>query len=488
MQLAATSHDTVTTVARAPLPIRLGAGLSAATATYCYAIVRPSAAGASRVASAGDPALTRASAVVARFESRGWLSQRVEALLAAETGSDEASVLSAAAVALATALVAFAGVTLTADEIIELVADLPGADRNLAASALYGGLNVSPARQATGPRPLHLPGSAVAALALRLLQFETPASEQHLAPVDREAPAGSLALALERGDMNGFGRLLGTRPDNPIAAAWYDAALAAGALGGRVAGRHLLLYCPLRAQRAVRSRLGACGLTERPVALTTTGATLVGVAPAPPWPAAEPAETLPAYWRDLSAAVLSPPVASLSRAAELLADCCDRGGTIFVVGNGGSAATASHMACNLARRGRSGEWPGFRVLPLADNVSLMTAWANDTGFEHVFAEPLAAFAHPGDVVVAIAAQEESGSILAAARAARRAGATTIALTGRNGGSMQALADVVLRAPADRREHVEDIHLAMAHSLCLAVEARLDAGRVPAARQACAAGG
>ncbi len=95
------------------------------------------------------------------------------------------------------------------------------------------------------------------------------------------------------------------------------------------------------------------------------------------------------------------PFDTLVSAAELLLDCYRRGSTVFVLGNGRSAATASHFACDLAKGTRTSGLPAFRVIPLSDNVPLLTAWANDTSYDRVFAEQLTTLARPADVVITI---------------------------------------------------------------------------------------
>ncbi len=168
------------------------------------------------------------------------------------------------------------------------------------------------------------------------------------------------------------------------------------------------------------------------------------------------------------------PADGLAEAAERLLDCCWRGGTVFVVGNGGSASTASHFACDLAKGTRTAGAPAFRVVALTDNAALMTAWANDTSYERVFAEQLAVLVRPGDTLVAISASGESPNVLLAAEVARGAGATTIALTGAGGGRLGHLADLVVPTPEGLIEQVEDLHLVMAHSLCVVLRSRLRA--------------
>ena len=181
------------------------------------------------------------------------------------------------------------------------------------------------------------------------------------------------------------------------------------------------------------------------------------------------------YWHELAGVTQIMPYALLAHAAELLLDCRRRGGTIFVLGNGGSAATASHFVCDLTKGTRMDGAPAFRVVALTDNVPLMTAWGNDTSYDRIFAEQLVALLRPGDVVVAISASGNSPNVLAAAEVARDVGAVTIALTGQTGGMLAPLVDLTIRVPSESMEQVEDAHLVIAHSLCIALRKRLRDG-------------
>lgn len=178
------------------------------------------------------------------------------------------------------------------------------------------------------------------------------------------------------------------------------------------------------------------------------------------------------YWRELGSVTRTVPVSLITQAAEVLWECYCRGGTVFPLGNGGSASTASHFACDLAKGTRMLGQPAFRVMSLADNIPLMTAWANDTSYERVFAEQLVSLVRPGDVLLAISVSGNSPNVLAAADAARAAGAYVIALTGEAGGTLPALANLAIRVPSTSMEQVEDAHLMIAHSLCVALRSRL----------------
>lgn len=178
------------------------------------------------------------------------------------------------------------------------------------------------------------------------------------------------------------------------------------------------------------------------------------------------------YWHELVCVMQEMPFDILVSAAELLLDCYRRGSTVFILGNGGSAATASHFACDLAKGTRTCGLPAFRVMPLSDNVPLLTAWANDTSYDRVFAEQLTTLVLPADVVITISASGNSPNVLAAARAAQQLGAVVIALTGQSGGQLYQLADLTIRIPAQLIEQVEDVHLIIAHSLCVVLRRQL----------------
>ncbi|MBE3558466.1 MAG: SIS domain-containing protein [Ktedonobacteraceae bacterium] len=179
-------------------------------------------------------------------------------------------------------------------------------------------------------------------------------------------------------------------------------------------------------------------------------------------------EDIQQYWNELNTTLRAMPLQLLAQAAEMLLDCHRRGNTVFLCGNGGSAATASHFACDLAKGTRAAGVPAFRVVALSDNVPLMTAWANDTSYERIFAEQLAALVRPEDLVVLISASGNSPNVLAAADVAHQAGATTIALTGQSGGRLAPLSDLALCVPAQAIEQVEDTHLIIAHSICVVI--------------------
>jgi len=141
---------------------------------------------------------------------------------------------------------------------------------------------------------------------------------------------------------------------------------------------------------------------------------------------------------------------------------------IFIMGNGGSAATASHFVADLAKNTRQSDWPDFRVIGLTDNMAIFSALANDEGYENVFVQQLASFVEPEDVVIGISASGNSSNVLKAVDLANRVGAVTIGFTGFNGGILGTLVDIHLHVASDVIEHVEDIHLMFEHLVCKAL--------------------
>ena len=136
---------------------------------------------------------------------------------------------------------------------------------------------------------------------------------------------------------------------------------------------------------------------------------------------------------------------------------------IYFIGNGGSAATASHFANDLAFGTRSWTRP-FRVISLTDNVSLISAIGNDHGYEEIFVAQLKVLMEEGDVVVAISASGNSANIVSAIRWANDHGAITVGLTGFDGGQLKQMADVSVHVPTQKAEYgpVEDLHMVFDH--------------------------
>jgi D-sedoheptulose 7-phosphate isomerase len=147
--------------------------------------------------------------------------------------------------------------------------------------------------------------------------------------------------------------------------------------------------------------------------------------------------------------------------------------TVFVFGNGGSAASASHMMVDMNKgTAEAAQAKRLKVIALTDNVPLLTAWANDASYEHVFSEQLKNFVQEGDVAFAISASGNSANVLLALKTARERGASTLGLTGYEGGKMKSLCGICAVVPSDNMQMIEDMHHAMLHSIFTVVRERL----------------
>ena len=172
----------------------------------------------------------------------------------------------------------------------------------------------------------------------------------------------------------------------------------------------------------------------------------------------------------------------IDRAIEAIFGAWQRGATIFLVGNGGSASTATHFACDLSKVTIAEGKPRLRAVSLCDNIPLMSAWINDSGFEHLFSEQLRSLMRRGDVLVAISVHGGSGrdrggpwsqNLLRAARVAREEfGATVIGMTGFDGGALREMSDVWLHVPANSTPQVESFHLALEHLITFCVKEKI----------------
>jgi D-sedoheptulose 7-phosphate isomerase len=181
---------------------------------------------------------------------------------------------------------------------------------------------------------------------------------------------------------------------------------------------------------------------------------------------------VPDYMADLRDVLARLPMEDVLRVRAVLLQAWRDGKTIFVAGNGGSAATASHMVNDLNKGAIVEGRPRFRALALTDNVPLLTAWSNDTAYHRAFVEQMMNFFTPGDVLVAISGSGNSPNIIAAVEWAREAGAVTLGLTGGTGGRLRALVDHCVVVPTSRMEEIEDAHLALSHALCVSLRAAI----------------
>ena len=163
--------------------------------------------------------------------------------------------------------------------------------------------------------------------------------------------------------------------------------------------------------------------------------------------------------------------ALIAEAASVISGCLASGGRVLACGNGGSAADAQHFAAELAGRFAFDRAP-LPAIALATNSSVVTAVANDYGYDQVFSRQVAGLASAGDVLLAISTSGTSPSVLEAARVARESGVKVIGLTGRNGRDLEALSDVCIAVASAQTPRIQEGHALVLHLLCEIVEAEL----------------
>jgi D-sedoheptulose 7-phosphate isomerase len=183
------------------------------------------------------------------------------------------------------------------------------------------------------------------------------------------------------------------------------------------------------------------------------------------------------YFEELQRVVIGISHAGLNQIADMFGNANESRRMVYVFGNGGSASLASHFACDLGKgTAYCNGGKRFRVLALTDNLPSLTAWANDSSYEDVFSEQLKNFIQPREVVFAISGSGNSKNVLNALQLAREVGATTVGLSGFQGGAMKALCQICIIVPSDNMQIIEDVHLAMAHSIFRIVYGRLSRRR------------
>jgi len=171
------------------------------------------------------------------------------------------------------------------------------------------------------------------------------------------------------------------------------------------------------------------------------------------------------YKAELTKALETIDLEKVNQAIQLLIRARDEGRHIFVCGNGGSASTASHFACDMVKGASFNREKRFRIMALTDSMPTLTAYSNDVHYECVFVEQLKNFAQPGDVVVAISGSGNSPSVLRAIEYGNSAGCQTVALTGRDGGKLGPLAQLNLQVSNPHMGRIEDAHMIVLHMIC-----------------------
>ncbi|MBS1855713.1 MAG: SIS domain-containing protein [Acidobacteria bacterium] len=170
------------------------------------------------------------------------------------------------------------------------------------------------------------------------------------------------------------------------------------------------------------------------------------------------------YKTGLLEAIEALDLAKVSQVVDILKQARAEDRHIFVCGNGGSASTASHFACDMVKGASFGRQTRFRIMALTDSLPTLTAYSNDVSYDCVFEEQLKNFARSGDVVIAISGSGNSPNVLRAVEYANSIGCRTIALTGRDGGKLAPLAQVNVLARTQHMGRIEDLHMIVAHMI------------------------
>jgi D-sedoheptulose 7-phosphate isomerase len=171
------------------------------------------------------------------------------------------------------------------------------------------------------------------------------------------------------------------------------------------------------------------------------------------------------YRFQLADAISSIDLAKVEQAIEWFREARDNDRHVFVCGNGGSAATASHFTCDIVKGASFQKDRRFRMLALNDCLPTLTAYANDVSYDSVFEEQLKNFAQPDDLVMAISCSGNSPNVVRAITCGSEIGCKTIALTGRDGGKLAALANLNIHVRSQHMGRIEDAHMIICHMIC-----------------------
>lgn len=177
------------------------------------------------------------------------------------------------------------------------------------------------------------------------------------------------------------------------------------------------------------------------------------------------------YLSEVGATLDELPVEAIAQVVEILDGARMRGRRVYIFGNGGSAATASHFASDLSKGAICEGKPRLKAFALTENVPLFSAWANDTIYENVFAEQLENFVESGDVVIGISGSGQSPNVLNGAKVGKAKGATTIGFIGFDGRKLKDLVDIAVVVSNHNMEQVEDAHLLLGHIITTCLRKR-----------------
>jgi D-sedoheptulose 7-phosphate isomerase len=171
------------------------------------------------------------------------------------------------------------------------------------------------------------------------------------------------------------------------------------------------------------------------------------------------------YQQSLQRTLAEIDLSGVQQAIDWFSEARAQGKTIFVAGNGGSAATASHIVCDINKGASFGRELRFKMLALHDNLPTLTAYSNDVSYDAAIVEQLKNFAQPGDLLLAISGSGNSPNVLRAMEYANSIGCRTLAMTGRDGGQLGKMAQLNLNVAEPHMGRIEDAHMIMCHMIC-----------------------
>jgi D-sedoheptulose 7-phosphate isomerase len=161
-------------------------------------------------------------------------------------------------------------------------------------------------------------------------------------------------------------------------------------------------------------------------------------------------------------------IESLENAAAICISALKNGNKILLAGNGGSAADAQHIAGELVNR-FGFERPGLAAIAISTDTSVLTSISNDYGFEKVFARQVEAIGRKGDVIIVLSTSGNSANIMSALTEAKKIGITAIGFTGKTGGKMAGVCDVILKIPSEDTPRIQESHILLGHIICSLIE-------------------
>jgi len=174
------------------------------------------------------------------------------------------------------------------------------------------------------------------------------------------------------------------------------------------------------------------------------------------------------YLKDLNETIEKFDANAIAHLANRIREAQDNDKFIFIFGNGGCVANSMHFGCDMGKGLLFENRERYKVLALTENISLITAWANDTGYEHIFWRQLQVFLHKGDLVFALSGSGNSVNVLKAVEYAKQQGNEVIAISGFDGGQLAQLADFCYVVPSNNMQVVEDAHSIILHSIFVAL--------------------